>query len=578
MNRFTNLIQTIKSYEIYINFIIILVFPLLFITLGMDFTDGPFSYSMTRSPETLMPFWLTSKIGNLWSIVFSYSILSNRVLNYLITEGIIFSFLYSFFQIKNRLIFTRFAVLAIILTISTSSQTYTYGTSTLLCLTGLFICFLKYIATNKLSYIFYCGIISVAALLSRFPNIVLLPAFIIFFGIFSLLKKKNTPVSNNIKLQYFIKLNATYVSACLLTLSFFFLLFKSPVNYFTSITDNLGAFSKTESSHSLSTILNNYFRDLILIAKYITVLVAMLITYNLVTYYTKFNKWILIIVFSIGYLWFLHSSNSGIFNFGFSLNITAFILFIVFTLAYYYYKKSKHVHLFILLYITLLIFIAAIGSNTGLLKTKSFSSVIIIILLFWLFKSKQNAGIPKAFLTILIFSFTIYGIYTRTNWFYGETRDIHALRYTINHENLQHISTTIYRKNLVEKVTNAIDALGTNRDGIVFFGSAGQMFYYLYEMKPLSKQLFYLESDDNSVLKQLETSIQHEHKSPIVVIVYGNANLASWPQYLSESANIELKTETKRSANLVNMLQNNNYQIVSDEKTFLVLTQNELKI
>ncbi|NOU47439.1 MAG: hypothetical protein HOO86_10295 [Bacteroidales bacterium] len=435
---------------------------------------------------------------------------------------------------------------------------------------------MKFITTNKLRFIFYCGIISVAAMLSRFPSIVLIPAFIIFLGIYSLLKNRNTPVRFNFKLRYFIKLSAIYLTACLLTLTLFFLLFNSPTEYFTNITNYITS-SNSEHYYSLSSILNNIIRDFILIAKYIVLLLAMLITYNLAIYYTKLNKWILVLLYSIGYIWFLHSSNTGIFNFGFSLNITAFIFFILFTLSYYYYKNRKSMHLFILLYISLLIFIAAIGSNTGLLKTKSFSAVISIVLLFWLYKTKQNAGIPKAFLTIVILSFTVFSIYTRFTWFYGETKDIHALRYTINHKKLQHIRTTIHRKNLVEKVTNAVDALGTNPDGIVFFGSSGQMFYYLYEMNPLSKQLFYLESDDYNVLKQLETSIQLEHMSPIVVIVYGNANLASWPQYLSESVNNELETEAKRSANLVNMLQNNNYQIVTNENTFLILTRNESK-
>jgi hypothetical protein len=109
---------------------------------------------------------------------------------------------------------------------------------------------------------------------------------------------------------------------------------------------------------------------------------------------------------------------------------------------------------------------------------------------------------------------------------------------------------------------------------MLFFGAAGQMFYYLYEKQSLSKQLFYLETDDKNVLKQLEFLLNKEKKHPLIVIVFGHPNNPNWPQILSDPKNKDKVKDLEKSKDLIKMLTENLYQAVVSDKAFVIFNYN----
>ena len=569
---FTNInFKAIKSSEIVINYILIIGYPLLFISFGMDFTDGPWNIRMTQSPEPLMPYWLSAKTTKLWVYVFGDSMISIRIVYYFTLEFIIFLIMFTFFSNKNKLQFSRYGIVSVVLIIATTSYTFNYGTTTVLFLTVLLICLIQFIKTNKLIYISVLGIVSILAMLARFPNIVIIPLLFFLLGLFPFIRYNETSKFLKNIFTLVLKIWLVYAVSILTTLLLIQFLFISPQNYFYAIFETLSSESQSDKYHSLKRLLISYNRDLFEIAKYLSVLVLMAITYQFSVDYLKLKKWVRIAAIFSFYLFFLYTNNPGKYNYGFNLNIAALTIFIILILGYTFYKEKKYLHVYILFVILSLIFIPAAGSNTGFLKVKSFSSIVLIFLLFWNTKTNRKTSLQKCFIPTLIFSVMAYSVYNRVSWFYGDYDNIKALKYTVNHEKLSYIKTTSYRKELIEKVIKELYKLNKRDSDIVFFGEAGQMFYYLFETPSLSKQMFYLEPDDKNVIKPLESIIINENRHPVVVIIYGKPNFTYWPQYLNNNKSKRVKKDIKKSEDLIGMLLKNGYKRGFSDSAFIIL-------
>jgi hypothetical protein len=365
MNSFIKKTITIfKSNEVLINFIFILGYPLILITYGMDYTDGPWNMRMAQSPESLMPYWLTATISLLWANIFGDSILSFRLLGYISKEVIILIFYFAFFYNKNLLQFSRYAFVSIVVLSLPNSGNFQYDLATLLCVSILLVCLLKFTITENFFYIILCGFISTMAMLARFPNIVIIPATFVLLAIYSFIRHSNTIPSSKKRWLILCKLWLVYGSACLLTMALFSI-FVSPYTYFNSVFENLSTLANTERYHSVQSLINSYFRDIYAISKYVILFYLMSIAYNYFVNNLKINKWLISILVFIVYFYFLSISNTGFFIWR-RLHITAFTFFLILVLLFDSYKKRKYLHLFIILSIVALLFIPSFGSNTGI--------------------------------------------------------------------------------------------------------------------------------------------------------------------------------------------------------------------
>ncbi len=565
----SKVLQFVKSSEIYFNFTLILIYPMLLLTFGMNFTDGPFNMYMVKNPSNFPLYLGTALVSQLWASIFGDSILSFRLLNYLVTEAIVLIFYFVYFYRKDLLQFSRYALAAIILTVATSSNIFSYGITSLLCLIIIFISLQKFIAKPNLIYIAVGGFVSIIAMLAKFPNIVIIPVCFFLLGVFTFVKNEKSALSTKQNWLFLIKMFLVYGLSCLVALTVFFVLFTSPFDYYVDVSEQLSALSQ-DGTHSASGIYTNYVRDALAIVKYLGAIVLMLLAYNFSANYLKIKKWLLSIALFILYIYLIYLSNTGDYNFGYSLQITAYTLFLLFVLFYHSYKERNFTPLFIILTTAVLLFMPAIGSDTGLLKCKSFAAFIIIFLLYWMSKMNIKAKGIKHFIIVLLFSLIAYGVYNRATWFYGDTHNLTELKYSINHPKLKYIKTTIYRKELTENIIHKVDSLTIKQKDIVFFGPAGQMFYYLYSQAPLSTQLFYLETDDKTVIKQLQSLLQKENKHPLVVIIFGHPNRGNWPQCLYEANNKDVIDALEKSKDLLLMLSENSYKEVVSDKAFVI--------
>jgi hypothetical protein len=232
------------------------------------------------------------------------------------------------------------------------------------------------------------------------------------------------------------------------------------------------------------------------------------------------------------------------------------------------------VHLIIFLTIGILTLVPALGSNTGLLKSKTFVILLIPFLFYSLFKIKKLSSESKRFFNVVLISFLLFGVYNRITWFYGDTDEIAKLKYTINHEKLGYIKTTLERKELVEKIMVLTDNIGYDKNDLVFFGPAGQLFYYLFEGKSLSHQLFYLEPYDRKAIRELESMITIGYTPPVIVL-FGSPNQRNWPQYLSETRDKVRSGILKQTEELVRMLSSYDYSKTTNEDAFIIMTKRE---
>ncbi|NVN94424.1 MAG: hypothetical protein HXX18_03965 [Bacteroidetes bacterium] len=561
-------ITFIKSKEILINFIFILGYPLILITYGMDFTDGPWNMRMAQSPETLMPYWLTAAISQLWANFFGDSILSFRLLGYISKEFIILIFYLVFFYNKNLLQFSRYAFVSIVVLNLPNSSNFQYDLATLLCVSILFVGLLKFTITENFFYIILCGFISTMAMLARFPNIVIIPATFVLLAIYSFIRHSNSIPYSKKRWLILSKLWLFYGSSCLLTMALFSI-FVSPYTYFNSVFENLYALANTERYHSLQSLINSYIRDIYAISKYVILFYLMSIAYNYTVNSLKINKWLISILVFIVSFYFLTISNTGFFIWR-RLHITALVFFLLLVLLSDAFKKRKILHLFLFLTILVLLFIPSVGSNTGMLRCIAFARFSSVFLLYWFMRIKNKSRVQTHFIAIILLAIFVFDINYPKNWVWGDTNNLSELKYSVNHPKLKNINTTIYRKELTEKIIAEINRLSPTQKDMLFFGAAGQMFYYLYDKQSLSKQLFYLETDDKNVIAQLETKIKNEQYYPLIIIIFGDPNNPNWPQCLYNLENNDAKKDIEKAKVLIQMLNENKYSEIISDKAFVI--------
>ena len=560
-------LQFVKSSEIYINFILIIIYPILLLTFGINFTDGPWNMRMAQVPDALMPYWLTATISNLWASIFGNSMLSFRLLGYLCKEFIILIFFLFFFKNKNQLQFSRYALIVVVTMFLPNTENFQYDMATTLCLMFIFIGLLKFIITNKLRYLSISGFASILAVLARFPNMVVIPVMFFLLALFPFFKYKETSVSFQKKAILGFKLWMIYGISCFITLGAFFILFMSPYHYFSGVLDTLSGFAQSSKDHSLSRIISGYYKDGLATIKYVVLIFIIWHIYNYTVTYLKLHKWMASIFLFILFYYYLLISNEG--YIWHRTYITALICFILGDLIYTFFKQKKRIHLFLILSIAALIFIPSVGSNTGLLRCRPIGSYFTIFFLYWLSKANTKNMLQKNVLIVLLTSIFIFGISHDMIW--ADSPKIIDLQYSINHAKLKNIKTTIYRKELTEKIITEINRLSPTQKDMLFFGAAGQMFYYLYDKQSLSKQLFYLETDDKNVITQLETLIKKENYHPLIIIIHGYPNNSKWPQYLYDKNNKGTSDSIEKSKDLIKMLAENKYKEIVTDEAFLIL-------
>jgi len=131
---------------------------------------------------------------------------------------------------------------------------------------------------------------------------------------------------------------------------------------------------------------------------------------------------------------------------------------------------------------------------------------------FSLYRSlTKSKYLREDFLIFLFCTLTIFSVYHRITWFYGDTGNISELNYVSDNSKLSGIKTTADRVNLIHDMESVLGFDSINQEKIIYFWKAWQMFYYLFGGNLLQNQLFYLQPDDPNVLEELAQRIITEH-------------------------------------------------------------------
>jgi hypothetical protein len=488
---------------------------------GCDFTDtfywinlfSHYRFDATREG--------TSIIGYFWASLFGDSLLSVRILAWLI--GTLAFFLAYFLLIKKDLWIKKLDYLSFALVLLPFTK-FSADVVTLLIISISLIFAIKYFYTHKLPYVFCLGASCSAAFFVRFPNVLL---FLVAFCSLLIIESYFYTVKNK---EFWER-----TAGVLLLFSFVYLVFfvvfsmllnGSVKNLFSEMHASL-ATASLDKTHTLPRMIKYIWRDFNKLFIYIGAL--FLFDLSLQIYRKSLAKYLKRIVFLISYCLFVFFMCSVIifspYHWNLKLFLSATMLFIILKTLLRSKEMDKNVILSLL--IVAFAMVAPMGSNTGLLKA---CHVLICFLPFLLveFKVDQNL-IDRNYLKPFIFLFIGLVIIAYTKPYEDEW--ISKLTTTVESEKrLKYIRTTPARAKYIQDVINKYSELSGNKK-VMFFGKMNHIFYYLTHEKPLYEHSFWMLPNDKREVFNAEQAIKEFHP----VVFY----LPQYPQEGSSKADEE---------------------------------------
>jgi hypothetical protein len=494
--------------------IIIFLYPILFIWQGLDFTDtGFFLYSYKEffhyGDNPLMVSWLTGFIGHLNYLIFGkWGIIGFRIgfISILwLSILLIFIFFRKLFPDAKPYII----LLLIFITYNLNGWnagifTYTNLTAFFLLLSIFFL--IKGLFESNLLYIFFSGFFNGCNIFIRIPNIINLILFIIIIIYY----RKNLK-SNFINL--FLFFIGIFISVSLIL---FFIYRTGQIDIYYNNIRNLLIESKYQDSiHSFKFLLFKYIRD------YLMSLIFGII-FILPFFIKKLKSKLLIPVYFI-FIGFSLIFFSKYFFLG------IFLLTLLFIILKNYQNDIK----IAIIALTAIFFLVlpTLGSNTGIGNSIHgyWLALPFIILYFEHKKSynfyafEKNKNYKKLFL-IFFLLFVIFKSFTFT---YRDLNNRFKLTYKVKHSSLKYTYTNFDRARVVEELLEELNQIVKPYDTIFAYPSIPLLHYitstYPYLGNPwpegLTKKLI-------SERLNINTS---KYKMPIIIHAKGSTRDKKWP-------------------------------------------------
>jgi hypothetical protein len=507
----------------YLILLMSLAYSLVFIFYGIDFTDSFYYINLCKDYTSSPMIILTLLIGKCWMLLFGDSLISLRVLNWVILILTIFLPFIMLIPSNSRKENLKYLSISIILITILNDNVFGGDVCTLFFL-ALSISFLiKFLRSNKLIHLLLYGITSSLLILVRFPNILILPASAIIFGIIGYSKNYQKPGKEKILLSFF-KTIGTYFSICILLCTLIIMIVYGSVSEFTSrLSFSIG---NIDESHSIIPMFRVYCRDFIKLFQYtgVCVLIFLIVNNNL-----KFNGLIQkIFRFSaVIFLALFLKVEIGImkYNWNISLFYSAIVCSILISYSVLYVQNKEYNKLILISIVLFFSIIPVLGSNTGLLKFSYFSIAFLPTLL----ASNRTDFNRNSRLNYLFAVFFLFTFYTKMMVVYEDSK-ISSLRYELKIEKLRHIKTTKANVQFIEDVLKVFKEVGENNEFVLFYGKVSHVFYYLTNTKSLYQDSFWMSSYDLKEVKKAEQVIVI--KRPVVFYMPSYPVISA--QYLNE--------------------------------------------
>lgn len=528
----------------------IIIFPLLFIWQGLDFSDTGFwltnfqqifndPVSITHS---FFICWLTNIIGGTWVYFFgNFGLIGIRfaeVLILYITMYLVFLILRPY--IKKDILLTGIFIALIFI-----SRFYwpNYDTLTSLFYLLISLPLIKGLTEHKIYFLYISGFICGLNVFIRFPNILglVLVFIIIYYGYL------NKDVAKNI-LKNVLYYMLGFICATVIVLVIMKIIGQYDI-FIISLQDLFNISHQSSSSHSIYSLLYSLIVDhlkvifitsgfLVMMLALSAILLRKKDRYYLLTYIPISIFLFILIIFSYkDYLFILYS---------FLIYFVVGILYIVLIIQLFNSDKQNEYRTLILLALLILI-ISPLGSNNGLGNAPYGMWLAIPISIYYLSLIKSikfsyltsyaehskshyivfNEEWIKKIKKIFMFSFIIITLVIAYRYTYRDSPDRFTMVYPINQPMLKYIYTTKDRAIVVQELVNELKKYVNKNDYLL---STEPMIYYLTDTKPYLYNSWPLSYDVEDFNTSLERALKERSSLPVIVIAKESTESFDWPK------------------------------------------------
>lgn len=499
--------------NLYLNYLLLfiaLAYSLVFIYFGIDFTDTFFYINLCKDYTSSPMILLTLLIGKGWMSLFGDSLISVRVLNWAIWILSVFLPFIILIPSDSRRENLKYVSISIFLITILNFNVFGADTCTLLFITISTSLIIKYYQTNKLIHLLLFGLSSSLLILTRFPNILILSASIVVFGIIEYSRNYQKLQRSKIIITYFNKLSIYFVVVIGIYVLIILIIYGSLSEFSSKLSFSI---LNVDESYTIITMIMVYVRDFVKLFQYVGVC---LLIFILVNNRLKFNLLIqrILTILAFGFLILFLKVEIGIgkYNLNLTLLYSAIVCSILIFYSNLYIQKKEYNRLVFISVVLVFAIIPVLGSITGLLKLSYFLIAFLPVIL----SSNQNVFNGKTHLSCLFVIFFLFICYTKMMIVY-EDSNISNLRYEFKTGKLIHVRTTNENAQFIENVLKEFKVLEKENKAVLFYGKVSHIFYYLTNTKPLYQNSFWMSSYNIKEVKKAEQIIIS--KRPIVFFI-----------------------------------------------------------
>jgi hypothetical protein len=515
----STLLTLFRKVEVPAYLFFIFIYPFLFISFGLDFGDSPYHYLTYAGFRPVSSYtFLSTVLGNGWMRIVGDSYISYRILAVMLTLVAhiipVLVLIGSDFNLKEKL---RYLALGIVFSSAISFNLLNYDIFSWLILSFIFVTGYLYVQKSKSWLIFILGVCLAIITAIRLPSIVvIIPILIIIIA--------NETKNNSGILKTGLKIAILIVTAgvfyYLLRFIFYHNHTVTQIAKHSGDTLTLWEFLK-EKTYYVIKLFPRYLSNGIVIFEMIGVILLITFIWNKFRLITS-KIWIhYLFLISFLFAYFLFYVLRSNYNFNLSLFYSALTLFFIFNLLFIAIELKKSNLILILCFTAMIGFVAAIGSNTGLLKMAGVNTFVLPVILLLTIKSiptRLKGGFYVLMSLLFFFSVTNKILVGKT---YEDGR-ILQLNSAVDQMKLKGIKTSDDRKIQIEEILATIDSVRQTdaKSKFVFYGTTSHLFAYLSDSPQLVQLPFSMVFNDSLKAKALGHIISEGDLKPFVLLVF----------------------------------------------------------
>jgi len=561
----------LNEINIYIILIsILIIYPWLFIwqcgdisDLGFFLTTYKFFFENLQEGQTFSVVFLSDLIGGIFSRIFPNS----GVLGYKIlyipflyaTICTIYKTLIPYVQNKNLLLLGM--ICGVVFGTRCDIFTFYYDNLSFLLLITIAYLTIKAINSEIKSFLILSGIFSILAVLSRFPNILVIPLIFLFLITEIYYINKDIYSSHLSTMKKFFSLYSLglIIGTVLIYVSLEF--FGIREIFWNNLTIKN---YHSDSSHSIINLLKLYINDFIEFIPHFSAILSiffLIISLETLNCNKKIKSSIIILIIIAGIFTYFNISTYLDYSYDNKIKYLTPAFFLV-PIAFSFFKKDKFSSLSVLS-----IFISIVqvsGTDSGIFLKLFHGAMILIplsILIIHEYNNKLYIGnlsiSTKSIIKIGLSFILLLSLILRLGYIYHVDSGIRCrfrATYSMQTSLMKGIFTTSERAHYIDKITDIILRNSDNNTSLFIYGIQ-PLFYFLTNQKPLISHTFILLKvwpSPQLLINSLEESIKKNKKWPLIVDTKTTA--------MGENGKLAFKE----------FLTKNNYQKILEEDNFCI--------